>query len=138
GLPDLSDAALLADLGAWLGPLLAGRTRLDTLRAADLSNALAARLDHAQRRALDTHAPRSLRVPSGHERAITYAPGAAPVLAVKLQELFGLADTPRIAMGRVALSLHLLSPAGRPIQVTRDLAGFWQRTYAEVRRELKG
>ena len=137
-LPDFSDAALLATLEDWLAPALAGRTRLDALHANDLSNALAARLDYPQRALLDEYVPRTLRVPSGHERAIRYEPDGPPVLAVKLQELFGLADTPRIARGRVALSLHLLSPAGRPIQVTSDLAGFWERTYAEVRRELKG
>jgi ATP-dependent helicase HrpB len=72
------------------------------------------------------------------ERRIVYAPGEPPVLAVKLQELFGLADTPRIAGGRVPLTLHLLSPAGRPIQVTQDLKSFWERTYPEVKKELKG
>ncbi len=137
-LPDLSDTALFADIGNWLAPALRGRTRLDALRPMDLSAALASRLDYAQSSALDTHAPLAIDVPSGHARRITYVADSEPVLAVKLQELFGLADTPRIGKGRVALSLHLLSPAGRPIQVTRDLAGFWERTYAEVRKELKG
>jgi ATP-dependent helicase HrpB len=137
-LPDFSDAGLHANLDEWLAPALAGKTRLDALRSAELSNALASRLDYAQRAALDELAPAVIRVPSGRERAIRYEPDGPPVLAVKLQELFGLADTPRIARGRVALSLHLLSPAGRPIQVTADLASFWQRTYPEVRRELKG
>jgi ATP-dependent helicase HrpB len=100
--------------------------------------ALSARLDHAQRVALDQYAPESLTVPSGQQRRLDYIPGEPPVLAVKLQELFGLADTPRVGGGRVAVTLHLLSPAGRPIQVTQDLQGFWQRTYPEVRRELKG
>ena len=77
-------------------------------------------------------------MPSGRERAIVYAHGAAPVLAVKLQELFGLADTPRIADGRVPLTLHLLSPGGKPLQVTADLRSFWANTYPEVRREMKG
>ncbi|HET6546501.1 MAG TPA: ATP-dependent helicase HrpB [Rhodanobacteraceae bacterium] len=138
GLPDVSDAALLVDLDDWLAPVLAGKTRLDALRPAELSDALARRFERAARRALDEHAPATLRVPSGQSRRIAYAPGAPPVLAVKLQELFGLADTPRIARGRVAVSLHLLSPAGRPIQVTSDLRSFWERTYPEVRRELKG
>jgi len=137
-LPDLSDAALLATLEAWLAPALSGKTRLDSLGAQQLGDVLAGRLDYAQRRALDEHAPEALRVPSGNERALHYEPGKPPVLAVKLQELFGLADTPRIAKGRTAVTLHLLSPAQRPIQVTQDLKGFWERTYPEVKKELKG
>ena len=137
-LPDFSDAPLLATLEDWLAPHLADKRRLDALRAEELSQALAARLDPAQRRLLDAQVPVSIKVPSGLERRIAYATDAPPVLAVKLQELFGLADTPRIANGRLALTLHLLSPGGRPIQVTQDLRSFWQRTYPEVRRELKG
>jgi len=138
GLPDFSDAALLASLDEWLAPYLAGKRRLDALQAAELSEALAARIDFAQRRALDEQAPVSLRVPSGMERRIAYADDAPPVLAVKLQELFGLADTPRIAGGRIPLTLHLLSPGGKPVQVTQDLRSFWERTYPEVKKELKG
>ncbi|MCQ4165612.1 ATP-dependent helicase HrpB [Tahibacter harae] len=138
GLPDFSDTALLASLEDWLAPYLEGKSRLDALRAEDLSQALSAMLDFDQRRALDAQAPTTLRVPSGNERRIEYAAGQPPVLAVKLQELFGLADTPRIAQGRVPLTLHLLSPAQRPIQVTQDLKGFWERTYPEVKKELKG
>ena len=138
GLPDLSDHALLASLETWLAPYLDGKSRLDALRTDELSQALAGMLDYEQRRALDAQAPVSIRVPSGNERRIEYADGQPPVLAVKLQELFGLADTPRIAQGRVPLTLHLLSPAQRPIQVTQDLKGFWERTYPEVRKELKG
>jgi ATP-dependent helicase HrpB len=138
GLPDVSDTALLATLEQWLAPYLDGVHRLDALRADALSQALSAMLDHAQRQALDQHAPERLVVPSGQSRRLDYVPGEPPVLAVKLQELFGLADTPRIGGGRIPVTLHLLSPAGRPIQVTQDLHGFWQRTYPEVRRELKG
>ncbi|HEY8009570.1 MAG TPA: ATP-dependent helicase HrpB [Rudaea sp.] len=137
-LPDLSDPALLASLDDWLAPALAGKTRLDSLSAQSLSEVLATRIEYAQRRALDEHAPESLRVPSGNERPLHYEFGKPPVLAVKLQELFGLADTPRIAKGRVGVTLHLLSPAQRPIQVTQDLRGFWERTYPEVKKELKG
>jgi ATP-dependent helicase HrpB len=142
-LPDVSDAVLLATLDAWLAPHLTGKRRLDALQPAELSQALSSMLDYDQRRALDTMAPDELRVPSGMSRRLEYAsdaddPGASPVLAVKLQELFGLADTPRIADGRTPVTLHLLSPAGRPIQVTQDLKGFWERTYPEVRKELKG
>lgn len=137
-LPDLSDACLLDTLEHWLVPHLVGKHRLDALDGEALMQALAAGLDHAQRRALDLHAPDSLRVPSGRMHQLEYAPDAPPVLAVKLQELFGLADTPRVAAGRVPVTLHLLSPAGRPIQVTQDLEGFWARTYPQVKKELKG
>jgi len=138
GLPDFSEANLLGTLDDWLAPFLAGKRKLDALSPAELSEALSARLDYAHRTALDEHAPPTIRVPSGLDRRIVYASGAPPVLAVKLQELFGLADTPRIAGGRVPLTLHLLSPAGRPIQVTQDLKSFWERTYPEVKKELKG
>jgi ATP-dependent helicase HrpB len=138
GLPDLSEAALLRDLDAWLGPFLDGKSRLAQIGADELGNALHAPLDHAQRQALERHAPVALKVPSGMERRIEYQADAPPVLAVKLQELFGLDDTPRIANGRVPVLLHLLSPAGRPLQVTQDLKGFWERTYPEVKKEMKG
>ncbi len=137
-LPDLSDVSLLATLDTWLAPYLAGTHRFDALRAEDLSQALAALFDHDQRRLLDTQAPESLVVPSGQARRLEYAGAEPPVLAVKLQELFGLADTPRVGGGRIPLILHLLSPAGRPIQITQDLRGFWERTYPEVKKELKG
>ncbi|MGN6280296.1 ATP-dependent helicase HrpB [Frateuria sp.] len=138
GLPDVSDPALLASLEHWLGPYLQGKRKLDALGADELSQALATLFDYEQRRQLDQYAPESLTVPSGQARKLEYAPGEPPVLAVKLQELFGLADTPRVAGGRVPVTLHLLSPAGRPIQVTQDLKGFWERTYPEVKKELKG
>ena len=138
GLPDVSDAALLASIDDWLAPPLKGKRGLDALSADELSNALASRLDYAQRRTLDAQAPEHLTVPSGQQRRLDYAPDEPPVLAVKLQELFGLADTPRIGGGRIPVTLHLLSPAGRPIQVTQDLKGFWERTYPEVKKELKG
>ena len=77
-------------------------------------------------------------MPSGARRRLAYGPGEPPVLAVKLQEMFGLGETPRVCGGEVPVTLHLLSPAGRPLQVTRDLQGFWERTYPEVRRELRG
>jgi len=144
GLPDLSDAALLATLDAWLRPAFAAKTRLDALDAAELREALQHGIDWPLRQRIEQLAPVRIGVPSGMERRIEYgydedtdAP-RAPVLAVKLQELFGLADTPRIADGRVPLMLHLLSPAGRPLQVTQDLRGFWDRTWPEVRKEMKG
>ncbi|MEO8011282.1 MAG: ATP-dependent helicase C-terminal domain-containing protein, partial [Dokdonella sp.] len=138
GLPDFSDQGLLDTIEAWLAPALAGKRRLDALGADQLAAALAAQLDHSMRRALDELAPRTIKVPSGLERPIQYVADGAPILAVKLQELFGLADTPRIDGGRVALTLHLLSPGARPIQVTQDLRSFWERTYPEARKELKG
>jgi ATP-dependent helicase HrpB len=138
GLPDFSETGLLARLEDWLGPWLDGITRLGEIDAGKLGDALSAQLDHAQRRLLDEQAPVALDVPSGRSLRLEYAPGQPPVLAVKLQEMFGAADTPRVAKGRVPVTLHLLSPAQRPIQVTQDLRGFWERTYPEVRKELKG
>lgn len=138
GLPDVADDALLGTLDTWLKPALAGKTRLDALTENELSDALKSSLDWSQRQRIDTLAPTRITVPSGMERRIAYAHDAAPVLAVKLQELFGLADTPRIADGRVPLTLHLLSPGGRPLQVTQDLRSFWERTYPEVKKEMKG
>ncbi|HEY0197482.1 MAG TPA: ATP-dependent helicase HrpB [Rhodanobacter sp.] len=137
-LPDVSDAALLASLEEWLAPYLAGKRGLDALGGEELSQALASMFDYEQRRLLDAQAPESLVVPSGQSRRLEYPQGESPVLAVKLQELFGLADTPRVGGGRIPVTLHLLSPAGRPMQVTQDLKGFWERTYPEVRNELKG
>jgi len=142
-LPDLSDAALLATLDDWLKPAFAGKTRLDALSEEELGEALKSPLPWSLRQQLDRLAPTRIAVPSGMERRIEYAldhegTPQPPVLAVKLQELFGLADTPAIAGGRVPLTLHLLSPGGRPLQVTGDLKGFWDRTYPEVRKEMKG
>lgn len=142
-LPDLGDDALLRTLDEWLSPYLSGKRRLEALLPSELSEALSSMFDYDQRRAIDARAPEDLVVPSGMTRRLEYGvrdddPAAPPVLAVKLQELFGLADTPRVGDGRVPVMLHLLSPAGRPIQVTQDLAGFWNRTYPEVKKELKG
>jgi len=144
GLPDLSDAALLDTLDTWLLPAFAGKTRLDALGEPELGEALKSGIDWNLRQQIDRHAPVRISVPSGMDRAIDYAMDddgltpRPPVLAVKLQELFGLADTPRIADGRVPLLLHLLSPGGKPLQVTGDLRNFWENTYAEVRKEMKG
>ena len=145
-LPDLSDAALLATLDTWLRPAFVGKTRFDALSEDELSEALksGASIEWALRQRIDALAPTRIVVPSGMERGIEYAYDTAtdaplpPVLAVKLQELFGLADTPRVADGRVPLTLHLLSPGGRPLQITQDLRSFWERTYPEVKKEMKG
>jgi ATP-dependent helicase HrpB len=137
-LPDLSDAALLATLADWLQPAFNGKTRLDALSAEELEQALKSLCDWNTLQRIDREAPVRILVPSGLERSIEYQNGSAPVLAVKLQELFGLAETPRIAGGRVALTLHLLSPGGKPLQITQDLRSFWQNTYPEVKKEMKG
>jgi ATP-dependent helicase HrpB len=143
-LPDLSDAVLLDTLDRWLKPAFNGKTRLDALGEDELGEALKSGTDWALRQRIDALAPTRIIVPSGMERRIDYAWDEAidtpvsPVLAVKLQELFGLADTPRVADGRVPVTLHLLSPGGRPLQVTQDLRSFWERTYPEVKKEMKG
>ncbi len=138
GLPDVSDTALAASLDDWLVPALYGKTRLAEIAAEEFAALLMLKLDHAARQALAEHAPETLTVPSGARKRLSYTQGDAPVLAVKLQELFGLADGPRVARGRVAVVLHLLSPRQAPIQVTRDLRSFWSNTYPEVKKELKG
>ncbi|KAF1703045.1 ATP-dependent helicase HrpB [Pseudoxanthomonas suwonensis] len=143
GLPDVTDDALLASVDAWLRPAFAGKTRLDALTEQELGEALKSPLDWNLRQQVDRLAPVRIAVPSGMARPVESAlePDGSPrppVLAVKLQELFGLADTPRIADGRVPLLLHLLSPGGKPLQVTGDLRSFWDNTYPEVRKEMKG
>ena len=138
GWPEVADDWLTEHLDQWLEPWLNGVTRREHLARLDLAAALTSLLDQRLRTRLNELAPTHLTVPSGSRIRLQYPPGKPPVLAVKLQELFGLADTPRIGGGRVAVTLHLLSPAQRPIQVTQDLRGFWERTYAEVKKELKG
>ncbi len=136
--PDLSDAAMLAGLADWLGPFVEGITRRSQLRRVDLARALRASLSREQQRRLDALAPTHVAVPSGSRVPIDYGAGETPVVAVRLQEMFGLAKTPAVADGRVPLLLHLLSPAGRPLQVTRDLGRFWATSYAQVRAEMRG
>ena len=135
--PDVSDAALLADIDNWLAPFLPGLTRLSHLGNLDLRAALLARFDWQQQQQLDKLAPTHLPVPSGSRLRVDYS-GTVPVLAVRVQEMFGLAETPRVAGGKVPVLLHLLSPAQRPVQVTQDLATFWTGSYRQVRKELKG
>ncbi|MDR7273832.1 ATP-dependent helicase HrpB [Catenuloplanes atrovinosus] len=136
--PDVSDDALLARLDEWLGPELAGARRLGDLRRADLSAALRRLLPWREAARLDEVAPERVTVPSGSRVRLDYADPAAPVLAVKVQEAFGWARAPRVADGRVEVVLHLLSPAGRPVAVTRDLPSFWANGYPQVRAELRG
>ncbi|MFJ8580670.1 ATP-dependent RNA helicase [Micromonospora sp. NPDC093277] len=136
--PDVSDPALLADAPAWLGPELARARRRADLARIDVAAALRRLLDWRQAARLDEVAPERLAVPSGSRIRVDYADPAAPVLAVKLQETFGWRDAPHIADGRVPVLLHLLSPAGRPVAVTADLASFWRVGYPQVRAELRG
>jgi len=136
--PDLSDAALLASLEEWLSPFLDGVSRRDHLARVDLAAALKALVPWDRQRDLDRLVPTHIEVPSGSRVAIDYTNPAEPTLSVRLQEMFGLSDTPRIAGGKVPLTVHLLSPARRPVQVTRDLASFWATGYKSVKAELKG
>ncbi|HXS90055.1 MAG TPA: ATP-dependent helicase HrpB [Steroidobacteraceae bacterium] len=134
--PDVSDDALLATLEDWLAPWLTNMSRRDHLARLDTTAIIAALLDWNQRQRLDELAPTHLQVPSGSRIPIDYS--AAPTVAVRLQEVFGLSTTPAVGGGRVPLTLQLLSPAHRPVQVTKDLASFWARGYMEVKKELKG
>jgi ATP-dependent helicase HrpB len=136
--PDLSDEYLLAAPETWLLPWLCGIRSAQALAALDLLPALKALLSWEQQRLLEDRAPTHLLVPSGNRVALDYTQGETPVLAVKLQEMFGLADTPVIADGRIKALLHLLSPARRPVQITQDLKTFWNSGYQQVKKELKG
>jgi ATP-dependent helicase HrpB len=136
--PDLSDAALQDSLTSWLRPHLLGLRRMQDLAGLDLEAILLHGLDWKRRADLDRLAPTHFTAPSGSRLPIDYSDPAGPVLAVKVQEMFGLAETPQVGGGMVPLTLHLLSPARRPVQVTRDLAGFWRNSYFDVRKDLKG
>jgi ATP-dependent helicase HrpB len=135
--PDLSDQGLLQTLEDWLAPHLAGITRLRDLQQIDLKQALLSMLDWNRRQRLDKLAPTHLTVPSGSRVAVDYSEDI-PVLAVRIQELFGATKTPAVADGHHPVMLHLLSPAGRPVQITQDLARFWKTGYPEVKKQLKG
>ena len=136
--PDLSDEALTRNLEQWLGPFLSGLMSLAQLRRLDLQAPLDSLLTWQQRQELPRLAPTHMTVPSGSQVRLDYEQGESPVLAVRLQEMFGCQDTPRIADGKVPVMVHLLSPAGRPVQVTKDLASFWRSAYQEVKKELRG
>ncbi|MGB6212191.1 ATP-dependent helicase HrpB [Pseudomonas mandelii] len=135
--PDVSDTALLKNLEHWLMPYLGKVSRLSHFANLDLSSIVHNLLPWPLPQRLDEQAPHHLSVPSGSSIRLDYSE-QPPILAVRLQELFGLSDTPRIAGGRQVVKLHLLSPARRPVQVTQDLANFWRSTYAEVKKGLKG
>ena len=137
-MPELGLPAFGADdIALMLSELCYGKTSLAQLRSPALHLQLATRLSNEQKNNLARHAPERLRVPSGRDVRLDYQPQGPPILAVQLQQLFGLRETPRIAGGRVAVLLHLLAPNQRPVQVTQDLHSFWDRTYAEVRKELR-
>jgi ATP-dependent helicase HrpB len=134
--PDLSEAALLASAREWLPPHLVGMRRRAQVEQMDLEAVLLDLITWEQRRRLEIVAPTHVTVPTGSRIRVDYSDPAVPVISVRLQELFGLPDTPRI--GIVPVTLRLLSPANRPVQVTRDLAGFWRSSYFEVRKDLRG
>jgi len=136
--PDLSDEALLRALDDWLGPYLAGLTTLDRVRRLDLAQPLNALLSWEQSRQLEQLAPTHLTVPSGSNVRVEYDTLDLPVLAVRLQEMFGCKNTPCLVDGKIPVMLHLLSPARRPVQITKDLESFWKSTYREVKKELRG
>ncbi|WP_266204971.1 ATP-dependent helicase HrpB [Pontibacter kalidii] len=136
--PDVSDEALAESLEVWLAPHLYGLRSLDQVARLDLGEMLLSDLSWEQRQEMDRLAPSHLQVPSGSRIALDYSDVATPVLAVRLQEVFGMLDTPRIGGGKVPLLLHLLSPASRPVQVTRDLRSFWSNGYFDVRKDLRG
>ncbi len=136
--PDVSDEALRVTVAEWLGSQLDGMRKWSDLERINWSDALLGMLSWERRSAMDRLAPTHIEVPSGSRVTLDYSEPLAPVLAVKLQEVFGWSNTPMLLDGRVPLTLHLLSPAHRPVQVTRDLAGFWRASYFEVRKELRG
>jgi ATP-dependent helicase HrpB len=136
-LPDFSPEGLAADLEAWLGPWVAGMSRASDLARLDLGAALASRLDRGERSRLDRLAPAGLAAPTGTMLPVDYS-GGVPAVSVRLQEMFGLTRHPTLGPNAVPVVIELLSPAHRPVQTTADLPGFWARSYAEVRRDLRG
>jgi ATP-dependent helicase HrpB len=136
--PDFSDAGLAALRAAWLEPLLSAKTALAQLSPSELSDAVMALLPWDLRTRLDREAPTHFEAPTGSQVAIDYEAEQGPTIAIRVQELFGLNMHPAIAQGRVPLVIELLSPAHRPVQVTRDLPGFWRGSYAGVRADLRG
>ena len=135
--PDVSEEALLVNLGEWLGPYLDDVNTLQSFKKLNLSDIFNAMLPWELQQTLNQLAPVRLSVPSGSSIAIDYTE-SPPVLAVKLQEMFGCEHTPTVANGKVNLLVHLLSPAGRPLQITQDLAGFWRSSYHDVKKDMKG
>jgi ATP-dependent helicase HrpB len=136
--PDLTDQHLLDTVADWLAPFVIGIRTREQLRALNMAKILRSRLDRQQQMRLDRDAPTHIRVPSGSRIRLRYRAGEPPILAVRLQEVFGLKETPTICRDRVPVLLHLLSPASRPVQITSDLKGFWDGSYHEVKKEMKG
>lgn len=136
--PAVSDVALAQSLQGWLAPWLDGVTRRDHLARLSMVDILRGLLSWDQQRELERLAPSHLQVPGGPNIRIDYLDESAPVVSVRLQAVFGLQETPRIGNGRVPVTFKLLSPAQRPVQVTRDLAGFWRGSYADVRKDMRG
>jgi ATP-dependent helicase HrpB len=136
--PDLSDKALAESIDQWLGPYLAGKTRRSEIDATVLDQALSGLLSWPMRQRLDTEAPTHFEAPTGNRHALDYEGAGAPALHIRVQELFGLKEHPAIARGRIPLTLYLLSPAHRPIQITRNLPGFWSGSWAAVKAEMRG
>jgi ATP-dependent helicase HrpB len=136
--PDLSDTALGDTRAEWLEPILSDKVSLAGISAGDLSDTVMALLPWDLRARLDREAPTHFEAPTGTMLAIDYEAEEGPKISVRLQELFGLNTHPSIAKGKLALVVELLSPAHRPVQVTRDLPGFWRGSYAAVRTDLRG
>jgi ATP-dependent helicase HrpB len=136
--PDLTDEALAKTAAEWLAPYLADKTKLSEIGADDLGRALDALLPWNLKRRLEEEAPTHFEAPTGNRHAIDYETAGAPVLHVRVQELFGLRHHPSIAGGKLPITLDLLSPAHRPIQITRDLPGFWKGSWTAVKAEMKG
>src|SRR5690606_21746215 len=135
--PTFSREGLAADL-AWLEPFLDGVSRRSQFDRIPVLAALRARLSHEQQRKLDELAPTHVTLPTGTRAPIDYVDDLAPCASMRMQEVFGLASTPRIGGGTVPITFKLLSPAHRPLQVTRDLASFWRNAYVEVRKDMRG
>jgi ATP-dependent helicase HrpB len=136
--PDLGDEALASTIEQWLAPYLVGKTRSAEVTADDLGQALDALLPWNLKRRLDAEAPTHFEAPTGNRFAIDYEGAGAPAVHIRVQELFGLRTHPAIAGGKLPLTLHLLSPAQRPIQITRDLPGFWTGSWSAVKADMKG
>ncbi|MEQ1671900.1 MAG: ATP-dependent helicase C-terminal domain-containing protein, partial [Hyphomicrobium sp.] len=136
--PDLSDAALAISVREWLQPYLSGKTKLSDIGADDLGTALDLLLPWQLKQRLEAEAPTHFEAPTGNRFALDYEGAGAPALHIRVQELFGLKTHPAIANGRLPLTLNLLSPAHRPIQITRDLPGFWSGSWSSVRSDMRG
>jgi ATP-dependent helicase HrpB len=138
GWPAMDDESLLVGLEAWLLPAVSGMTRLEQLKRLNLCDVLRQSLSWPLPKRLDEALPSHFTAPTGSRVRIRYQPGQAPVIPVRIQEMFGQGTTPCVADGRVALVVELLSPAQRPLQITADLAAFWAGSYALVKKEMKG